>query len=174
LSEPLILDGTATAATIRAEVAARVQRLKAEKGVTPGLAAVLAGDNPASVTYVKMKRRACEKAGIVSTAAHVRPPTPPKQQIPRLGAMELNADPSVHGILVQHPLPKGHDAVTPCSPPSAPDKTWTHRPRAAWRPGEERPPLSSRLYARRYGRASGPLTPSPIEGQHAVRDRALA
>jgi len=107
LSEPLILDGTATAATIRAEVAARVQRLQAEKGVTPGLAAVLAGDNPASVTYVKMKRRACEKAGIVSTAREFGPDASEQQVLDAVH--ELNADPNVHGILVQHPLPKGMD-----------------------------------------------------------------
>ena len=67
MSEPLLLDGTATAKTIRAEVTSRVAALK-ERGIVPGLAAVLAGDNPASVTYVRMKRKACEKAGIRSIA----------------------------------------------------------------------------------------------------------
>ena len=102
-----ILDGTATAKTIRAEVKARVARLKQEHGITVGLAAVLAGDNPASVTYVQMKRRACEKAGIASVARSF-PSDATQEQI--LDAVrELNADPDVHGILVQHPLPKGLD-----------------------------------------------------------------
>ena len=106
MPDPLLLDGTATAQTIRAEVAARVQKLKTQ-GVTPGLAAVLAGDNPASVTYVKMKRRACEKAGIASTSREFGANA---TQAEILHAVrELNADPHIHGILVQHPLPKGLD-----------------------------------------------------------------
>jgi methylenetetrahydrofolate dehydrogenase (NADP+) / methenyltetrahydrofolate cyclohydrolase len=107
MSEPLILDGTATAKTIRDEVAARTKTLQTQYGVTPGLAAVLAGDNPASVTYVKMKRRACEKAGIYSTALEFGPDA---TQDDILNAVRtLNADPKIHGILVQHPLPKGMD-----------------------------------------------------------------
>jgi len=104
---PLLLDGNATAKTIRSEVAARVQRLKSEYGVTPGLAAVLAGDNPASVTYVRMKRRACERAGIHSVAREFGADASQAEILDAV--LELNADPSVHGILVQHPLPKGLD-----------------------------------------------------------------
>src|SRR6478735_1057467 len=105
--EPLILDGTVTARTIRDEVAERVRRLKEKYRVTPGLAAVLAGDNPASVTYVRMKRRACEKAGIASFAREFGADA---TQAEILAAIrDLNADPAVHGILVQHPLPKGMD-----------------------------------------------------------------
>lgn len=103
---PLLLDGTATAKVIRAEVADRVRRLK-EQGITPGLAAVLAGDDPASVTYVKMKRRACEKVGIASIAREFRSDATQEQILEAVH--ELNADPNVHGILVQHPLPKGLD-----------------------------------------------------------------
>ena len=66
MSEPILLDGATTAKAIRAEVATRTAKLKEAHGITPGLAAVLAGDNPASVTYVSMKRKACAKAGITS------------------------------------------------------------------------------------------------------------
>ncbi len=107
MSEPILLDGTATAKIIRAEVAARAARLKSDFGVTPGLAAVLAGDNPASVTYVRMKRKACEKAGIASTAREFGADV--TQDEVMQAVRELNADPLVHGILVQHPLPKGLD-----------------------------------------------------------------
>lgn len=104
---PLILDGTATAKTVRAEVARRVRRLGDERGITVGLAAILAGDNPASVTYVGMKRRACERAGIASTT-RVFDSGATQEQIMD-AVRELNADPGIHGILVQHPLPKGLD-----------------------------------------------------------------
>ena len=66
MSEPILLDGAQVAKALRAEVAARTTVLKEQYGITPGLAAVLAGDNPASVTYVSMKRKACAKAGIAS------------------------------------------------------------------------------------------------------------
>lgn len=104
---PLILDGTATAKTVRAEVARRVRALREERGITVGLAAILAGDNPASVTYVGMKRRACERAGIASTT-RVFDASATQEQIMD-AVRELNADPGIHGILVQHPLPKGLD-----------------------------------------------------------------
>lgn len=105
MSEPLILDGTATAKRIRVEVAERVERLKERHGFVPGLAAVLAGENPASVTYVRMKRKACEKVGIVSTAYEFGADTPEQTVLDCVRT--LNADPTIHGILVQHPLPKG-------------------------------------------------------------------
>ncbi|MDX1931594.1 MAG: bifunctional methylenetetrahydrofolate dehydrogenase/methenyltetrahydrofolate cyclohydrolase FolD [Capsulimonadales bacterium] len=107
MSNPLLLDGTATAATIRAEVAERTLRLKERYGITPGLAAVLAGDNPASVTYVRMKRKACEKAGIRSVAHEFGADATREQLLDTIRA--LNADPTIHGILVQHPLPRGLD-----------------------------------------------------------------
>jgi methylenetetrahydrofolate dehydrogenase (NADP+) / methenyltetrahydrofolate cyclohydrolase len=107
MPDPLLLDGTATAKTIREEVAARTQVLRENHGVTPGLAAVLAGDNPASVTYVKMKRRACEKAGIYSIAREFG--SDATHDAVLNAVRELNADPKIHGILVQHPLPKGMD-----------------------------------------------------------------
>ena len=107
MADPLILDGTATAKAIRAEVAERTRLFKEKYGVTPGLAAVLAGNDPASVTYVKMKRRACERAGIYSVAHEFGADATQTQIMETIQA--LNDDPRIHGILVQHPLPKGLD-----------------------------------------------------------------
>jgi methylenetetrahydrofolate dehydrogenase (NADP+) / methenyltetrahydrofolate cyclohydrolase len=104
---PLLLDGTATAKIIREEVAARVKYLKDHHGVTVGLAAVLAGDNPASVTYVNMKRKACEKAGIASMERIFSSEATQSEVMDTIHA--LNADAGVHGILVQHPMPKHLD-----------------------------------------------------------------
>ena len=107
MSEPLILDGATTAKAIRAEVATRTATLKEDYGIMPGLAAVLAGDNPASLTYVSMKRKACAKAGITSFE-HVFGSDATQEEV--LACIhDLNADPTVHGILVQHPMPKGLD-----------------------------------------------------------------
>ena len=104
---PIILDGTATAKIIRAEVALAAKRLTAQTGVVPTLAAILAGDDPASQTYVAMKERACARAGINSrTFPFTRGAS--QAEVADCLAM-LNADPSVHGILVQHPLPKHMD-----------------------------------------------------------------
>jgi len=107
MPEPILLDGTATAKTIRDEVATRVRVLKEQHGVTTGLAAVLVGDNPASVTYVRMKRKACERAGIASLSREFS--SSATQEEIMAAIEELNADPSVSGILVQHPLAKGMD-----------------------------------------------------------------
>ncbi len=99
-----LLDGTATAKTIRAETALRAKRFTAETGVTPVLAAILAGDDPASATYVQMKARACARAGIGSRTFPFPDNAPQSAVQECLDA--LNADPQVHGILIQHPLPK--------------------------------------------------------------------
>ena len=98
-----ILDGRRIAAEIRAEVAERAGALS-EAGVRPGLGVVLVGDDPASHVYVRMKTRACEEAGIrtvdISPSADVT-------QAELLAIVdELNADPGIHGILVQLPLPR--------------------------------------------------------------------
>jgi len=98
-----IIDGKAIAAEIRQEVRAEVERLKAQYGRVPGLATVLVGENPASATYVRMKGQACEEVGMYS----VKPTLPAdatQEQVEGL-VRELNADPSIHGILVQLPLP---------------------------------------------------------------------
>ena len=102
-----ILSGTDLAAEIRAEVAAGVIESQEKHGVTPGLAVVLVGDDPASAVYVNNKQRACEQAGLHSDSARL-PDTVSEDEI--LAAVHAyNDDPKVHGILVQLPLPNGID-----------------------------------------------------------------
>ncbi|HYV97020.1 MAG TPA: bifunctional methylenetetrahydrofolate dehydrogenase/methenyltetrahydrofolate cyclohydrolase FolD [Gemmatimonadaceae bacterium] len=102
-----IIDGTAIAAKIRAGVAADVTALRA-RGVTPGLSVVLIGDDPASAVYVGAKEKASREAGMAGET--IRLPASTTQA--ELDALidRLNADPHVHGILVQSPLPKHLDA----------------------------------------------------------------
>lgn len=102
-----IIDGQAIANEMRQEIAAEVEQLKAEHGLTPGLATVLVGENPASQSYVRMKSRACEKAGILSFGHHL-PEEATQEEVEGL-IRDLSADPTVHGILVQLPLPRHLD-----------------------------------------------------------------
>jgi 5,10-methylene-tetrahydrofolate dehydrogenase/methenyl tetrahydrofolate cyclohydrolase len=102
-----LIDGTAIAAKVRASVAEAVAVRAAAGKPRPGLATVLVGDNVASQTYVRSKRKACAEAGIESFG-HELPKTATQPEIEALVA-ELNADPRVHGILVQLPLPDGID-----------------------------------------------------------------
>ena len=102
-----ILDGKKLAQTMQAEIAVEVSALVQKTGVRPGLAAVLVGENPASQVYVRNKRKACERAGMASWL-HELPATTKTAQLLDLVAT-LNADPQVHGILVQLPLPKQID-----------------------------------------------------------------
>ncbi|MGK2907335.1 MAG: bifunctional methylenetetrahydrofolate dehydrogenase/methenyltetrahydrofolate cyclohydrolase FolD [Desulfuromonadales bacterium] len=97
-----IIDGKAIAADMRKEIAADVVTLKA-RGVTPGLAVVLVGDDPASRVYVSMKEKACEQAGIFSDE-HKLPTGTTEAQLLAL-IEDLNSDPRIDGILVQLPLP---------------------------------------------------------------------
>jgi 5,10-methylene-tetrahydrofolate dehydrogenase/methenyl tetrahydrofolate cyclohydrolase len=102
-----IIDGKAVADRIQAEIADESARFAIQNGYPPGLGVVLAGDNPASAMYVRMKRKACEKVGIYSIA-HILPDDSTQQTIE--GAVQsLNDDPKIHGILVQLPLPKAID-----------------------------------------------------------------
>jgi methylenetetrahydrofolate dehydrogenase (NADP+)/methenyltetrahydrofolate cyclohydrolase len=101
-----ILDGKSLAAAIRASVREKVAALAA-RGVRPGLAVILAGDDPASKVYVRNKTRACEETGIRSTQIDYPSSIPQAELLRRIDA--LNADPAVHGILVQLPLPDGID-----------------------------------------------------------------
>lgn len=98
-----IIDGNAIAQTISTELAAEITALKAQ-GITPGLATVLVGDNPASQTYVRMKGRRCAKLGMHSVAPTL-PEAATQEQVESL-VRELNADPDIHGILIQLPLPQ--------------------------------------------------------------------
>jgi methylenetetrahydrofolate dehydrogenase (NADP+)/methenyltetrahydrofolate cyclohydrolase len=104
-----VIDGKQIAEQTRAEAAAGAAELKARTGVVPHLAAVLVGDDPASAVYVRNKQIACEKAGFKSTL-HRMPSTTSQSELLTLVQM-LNANPDVHGILVQLPLPKGLDTT---------------------------------------------------------------
>ncbi len=98
-----LIDGKAIGQVMRAELGAEIEALK-RQGVTPGLTVVLVGENPASQVYVRMKGRACEEAGIKSDTIRLPDSTSEADLLDLVD--RLNADPSVHGILVQLPLPK--------------------------------------------------------------------
>ncbi len=102
-----IIDGKAVAERIRGEIAESVAQMKAAHGIVPGLATVLVGDNPASHSYVRMKRKACAEAGIESLP-HELPGNASQEEVEAL-VRRLNEDPRVHGILVQLPLPRHLD-----------------------------------------------------------------
>ncbi len=104
-----ILDGKAMAQTIRAEIAEQTAQFTAGSGVTPCLAAVLVGEDPASQVYVRGKRKACEAAGMRSEL-HTPPATTTTEELLAL-VDRLNNDPAVHGILVQLPLPDAIDEL---------------------------------------------------------------
>lgn len=101
-----ILDGKATAATIKSDLSARVAALR-EKGVTPGLGTVLVGEDPGSQKYVAGKHRDCAQVGIASIQRHL-PATATQEEIEAV-VRELNEDPACTGYIVQLPLPKGID-----------------------------------------------------------------
>ena len=105
-----ILDGKAVAAELRGTIKTRVNERIANGQSAPGLAVVLVGQDPASQVYVRNKRRACEEAGILSFA-HDLPADAPQSELLAL-IDRLNADPAVHGILVQLPLPDHIDSET--------------------------------------------------------------
>jgi methylenetetrahydrofolate dehydrogenase (NADP+)/methenyltetrahydrofolate cyclohydrolase len=98
-----ILDGKALAQTMQAEIGAAVAEFVRRTGTRPGLATVLVGENPASQTYVRNKRRSCEKLGMSSSVHDLPASTSQADLLALLG--RLNADAAVHGILVQLPLP---------------------------------------------------------------------
>ena len=104
-----LLDGKIMSDEIKAQVATRVAALK-EKGVTPGLAVILVGEDPASQIYVRNKGIGCEQTGIYSET--IRMPETTTQQELEDEIRRLNADPHIHGILVQLPLPKGLDEAS--------------------------------------------------------------
>ncbi len=102
-----IIDGTAVAARIREEVKQEVEALKRDYGIVPGLATVLVGDNPASQTYVRNKQKTCQELGMASFGYHL-PAEASQAEVERL-VRDLSANPEVHGILVQLPLPRHLD-----------------------------------------------------------------
>ena len=101
------IDGTAVALAIRTEAAAKAKELTV-KGVRPGLAVVLVGDDPASAVYVKAKGKACEEAGMHSVTIRMSADTTQEALLAQVKA--LNEDAAIHGILVQMPLPKHIDS----------------------------------------------------------------
>jgi len=103
----ILMDGAALAKRILAEAAEKVARVKKETGVAPCLATVLVGADPASATYVKMKRKRCEEAGMRSIAVELPADTTTKTLVEKVSELARDAD--VHGILLQHPVPHGID-----------------------------------------------------------------
>lgn len=101
------IDGKAVAAAVREEVAQEVLRLKEEKGLQPGIAVVIVGDDPASRIYVNNKKKACSEVGIYSEE-YALPASTTQEELTDL-IHQLNENPAIHGILVQSPLPKGLD-----------------------------------------------------------------
>ncbi|TFE25980.1 bifunctional 5,10-methylenetetrahydrofolate dehydrogenase/5,10-methenyltetrahydrofolate cyclohydrolase [Cohnella luojiensis] len=105
-NQKLILDGSRVAQEIKNNLLERVKRLT-EKGVTPCLATILVGDDPASATYVRMKGNACNRLGIDSRRISLDKDTSTEELISV--TQQLNEDPGVHGILLQHPVPSQID-----------------------------------------------------------------
>ena len=105
-----IIDGKLIAEQTRSEIAQAVLTFRERTGVTPHLAAVLVGNDPASEVYVRNKERACQKAGLASTLHRLSGTTTQSELLDLV--QQLNADPNVHGILVQLPLPKHIDATS--------------------------------------------------------------
>lgn len=101
-----LIDGVAHGRQIRAEVADQVRDFAA-RGIQPGLAVVLVGDDPASAVYVRSKGKACEEAGMKSATHHLPASTTQDELLALIGS--INADPAIHGLLVQLPLPKHID-----------------------------------------------------------------
>jgi len=102
-----IIDGKAISAAIRAEIKAETEAFFQQNGIRPGLAVIIVGEDPASQVYVRNKRRACEEVGFYSEAYEL----PAETTQDELNALvdKLNADPAIHGILCQLPLPKHLD-----------------------------------------------------------------
>ena len=101
---PVVLDGKALSKQIEASLAERVAKLKEKSGgQTPILATILVGEDPASATYVKMKGNACTRVGMESLKVLLPESTTTEELLAEIGT--LNANPGVHGILLQHPVP---------------------------------------------------------------------
>ncbi len=104
----VLIDGKKIAETIREEIASKVEDLSKQRGVFPCLAAVLVGEDPASQVYVRNKERACEKAGMKSRLFRLPHATTTEKLLDLL--QQLNQDRTIHGVLVQLPLPQQIDA----------------------------------------------------------------
>ena len=105
-----VLDGKSLATETEAELLARVEKLKDKSGgKTPILATILVGEDPASATYVKMKGNACRRVGMESMAVEMPSSTSTEDLLAKI--TELNENPDVHGILLQHPVPDQIDEL---------------------------------------------------------------
>jgi len=107
MENQIIIDGKKYAAEVEADLAARVEKLVENTGIVPKLATVLVGDNPASVTYVRMKGNACRRVGIEPLKVEMPEDTTTEQLLAKID--ELNRDDAVCGILLQHPVPSHID-----------------------------------------------------------------
>lgn len=107
MSTAKIIDGKAISAEVRREIAANTKKLIQKTGVTPGLAVIIVGEDPASQVYVRNKRRACEEVGFYSEAYEL-PEATSQEELEAL-VERLNGDKNIHGILVQLPLPRHLD-----------------------------------------------------------------
>ena len=105
-----ILDGKIMSESLRKEIAGRVERLQSEKGIIPGLAVILAGNDPASEIYVRNKGNGCREVGMFSETVTLPEDTPQERLEAEID--RLNADPRIHGILVQLPLPAHLDEAS--------------------------------------------------------------
>lgn len=105
-----IIDGKSIAADIRKQIKGEVEQIKQEGGVTPKLVVTLVGDDPGSQIYVRNKERACAEVGILSEVQRIPSTIKEKELIERIKS--LNSDKTVHGILVQLPLPKQLNEIT--------------------------------------------------------------
>jgi methylenetetrahydrofolate dehydrogenase (NADP+)/methenyltetrahydrofolate cyclohydrolase len=103
--ENSIIDGKALSSKMRSKIAEEVAALVEKSGVQPGLAVILVGNNPASVSYVTAKEKACREAGMLSREIRMSETTTEKELLAEIE--KLNSDKAIHGILVQLPLPKG-------------------------------------------------------------------
>ncbi|MFW5959797.1 MAG: tetrahydrofolate dehydrogenase/cyclohydrolase catalytic domain-containing protein [Chitinivibrionales bacterium] len=108
MADPFVLDGKALSNQVKSSLMPRVERIKKEAGgITPVLATILVGSDPASETYVRMKGNACKKVGLESRKIQLSEETTTQELIERIDS--LNRDDSVSGILLQHPVPSGID-----------------------------------------------------------------
>ena len=107
MSQPILLDGKTVSQLVLQNCAQRVARIKTQTGISPCLATILVGEDPASATYVKMKGKRCEEVGMQSLRVHLPTETTTEQLLARI--YELGQDKTVGGILLQHPVPKHVD-----------------------------------------------------------------
>lgn len=107
MNKPMVLDGKALAALLESELAVRAKKVIEKTGRVPVLATILVGDNPSSVTYVRMKGNACKRVGIGSLKVELPEDCTTEDLLRKIEA--LNADVNVSGILLQHPVPKQID-----------------------------------------------------------------